>query len=896
MSDSVNTPPQRPNVARLLVEHGQKAFDPSLDPEARAAGLEAFNKLIQRSDTWPLLAPLNTLIKPGALPPWLAEPFMQTLTMLPLKSDGVRGTLEFIFQVHPSNDGKIEPSAKPQKQEASITHEAVAHATRLLSSVPKSITPQAWFEGISGQLFHLMDGNEGDDLARVAAQVVGFGVLGKRLYGEPGAPGWNIFAQPFLEDINPSLLSQTKDSDAELVDLSRGRVIVTAEQLRKSFQRVKLLVLTNSSAGLCKRLLQPIIAQIWSIAALPHASSDGALQTAAQSLLQTYLKLFGTADSILHLFPTAPSNGSLSQDAEAWFYRASDEGAVDIVAGQPEANTEAEVDWQFLQQKAAILAEKMLAATSKEDTSTVFLGLLRRWIAKAEKSSGEIVLQAEKEDEPTEPPQQDLFEISLLQQLLDKAPGKLVSQFDQVVSLICEVLQTDSQASLGDELVGVVLSLLNMVITAPTFQRSDIQGEEIASIETSLERLAKSDRSVAQTASNLAMLLRYRDQLDQEKETASTAPGPRQVEDRRKYNLAMNYITEIDSPPPVVSEGLNLLSELIQHRSSVLDINTTTLLLCRLLANGEDFVNLRIVKMLNTLADKHPKTTIKEILENYLDPREKSTTDTRLRFGEALLQIVQRLGQTFAGDLAQQIAETLLSIAGRRGYRAKTKAKQARDERLQALKAKKGKAKEEEDLLSDDEEELSEEQKANNDILTRILQGWESKRGTEDVRMRTSALSIFGTALETNIGGIGPALASGGVDLSLHVLVMEPEMEKGILRRAAIIAILSFVRALAKAREEKRSLGFGLTDASREDITRTLQYVAGTDNDALVQQHAQDVIESLEAWQMTSLLPRQDEDSMSGPVLGRLAGLAVNPVTGIHDPSEQSRPRIEEIE
>jgi len=402
---------------------------------------------------------------------------------------------------------------------------------------------------------------------------------------------------------------------------------------------------------------------------------------------------------------------------------------------------------------------------------------------------------------------------------------------------------------------------------------------------------------VAQTASNLAMLLRYRDQLDQENGTASTAPGPRQVQDRRKYNLAMNYITEIDSPPPVVSEGLNLLSELIQNRSSVLDINTTTLLLCRLLANGEDFVNLRIVKMLNTLADKHPKTTIKEILENYLDPREKSTTDTRLRFGEALLQIVQRLGQTFAGDLAQQIAETLLSIAGRRGYRAKTKAKQARDERLQALKAKKGKAKEEEDLLSDDEEELSEEQKANNDILTRILQGWESKRGTEDVRMRTSALSILGTALETNIGGIGPALASGGVDLSLHVLVMEPEMEKGILRRAAIIAILSFVRALAKAREEKRSLGFGLTDASREDITRTLQYVAGTDNDGLVQQHAQDVIESLEAWQMTSLLPRQDDiSSTSGPVLGRLAGLAVNPVSGIHDPSEQSRPRIEEIE
>lgn len=95
--------------------------------------------------------------------------------------------MEFVFSVHPSNVGKTpEADAAPQKQGASITHEAVAVATRLLSSVPASMTADAWFLGISGQLFGLIDGQAGPDMARTAAQIVGYGILGKKQYGAPG--------------------------------------------------------------------------------------------------------------------------------------------------------------------------------------------------------------------------------------------------------------------------------------------------------------------------------------------------------------------------------------------------------------------------------------------------------------------------------------------------------------------------------------------------------------------------------------------------------------------------------------------------------------------------------------------------------------------------------------
>ena len=133
-----------------------------------------------------LLPALNTLIKPNVLPEWLRQPLMHNLTLLPLRPDGVRGTMEFVFSVHPSSASRTGDTPALQKQGASITHEAVAVATRLLSSVPASMTPQAWFEGIAGQLFLLMDGSEGPDLARTAAQIVGFGILGKRQFGAPG--------------------------------------------------------------------------------------------------------------------------------------------------------------------------------------------------------------------------------------------------------------------------------------------------------------------------------------------------------------------------------------------------------------------------------------------------------------------------------------------------------------------------------------------------------------------------------------------------------------------------------------------------------------------------------------------------------------------------------------
>nr|RBR00373.1 hypothetical protein FVER53263_11422 [Fusarium verticillioides] len=764
------------------------------------------------------------------------------------------------------------------------------------------MTAETWFQGISGQLFELIDGTAGPELVKTASQIVGYGVLGNKQYGAPGSPGWNAFVQPLVHDINPTLRSMgnpdstaIKQENDEIVDLSRDRVLVTSQSLKTSLQRLMTLVMSNSSPGLCRRLLRLVLVQIWVLASWqnPPPSTEENFIKPARALLQAYLRIFGNSESVRPFIRNLLCRGATEGSKKPWEYRLKGKGDIEITEPRGlDSTSGVELNWNELEGKAAKLVEFITTSCSFTEVSSIFLSLLKRWMETADKPNDEIKIDLRSEDEKTDSLLQNLFEVTILQKLMDKAPEKLVSQFDQLLELVCEVLTADTQSRLADDLLVVVLSLLNLVITAPTFQKSHIKPEELNIVENSLQRLSNEDRpQLSATARNLALLLKYRDEMEQD-EVSASALSTRQIEDQRTYKLAMEYVTGgDDNPAPIVSEGLNLLSGLILKDSPILDIPAIAVLLSTLLENNDDYINLRVIKVYTQLANKHPKSAVQELLDHYLDPQEKSTTDVRLRFGEALLQVIQRLGETFTSDVARQVSETLLSIAGRRGHRAKTMAKQARDEKLRKLKKRKD---DEDDDMDLDEEEVTEEERARNDILAQILQGWESKRGAEDVRIRTSALSIFGAAIETNIGGIGPTLVSGSVDLCINILAMEREMETAILRRAAILNVLSFVRALDAAKESGRKLGFGLTDESREDIVRTLQYVAQTDNDGLVQQHAKDVVESLENWQMASILPPQEPTNSPG--FTQLAGLHVNPSGTLVDAAGKPRPRIEEVE
>ncbi|KAL1888966.1 hypothetical protein Sste5346_009234 [Sporothrix stenoceras] len=931
-----------------LAALGSAAFDPNTP--GRQAAQQQLSDLLQKTPTVSLLPALNVLIQPGRALDVVRNEFMSQLALIPLRSDGVRATLEFVFSVHPSNANSN--SSAPQKQGAQITLEALKMATRLLASPPVRATAEDWFKGIAPQLLALLDGHDGLELAKVAAYVIGFGILGRKSFGAPGTPGWTNFAEPMLRCIDPTT-SQTPAQSAssrggeDVVDLRRNAaaVLVSEENVAGGLRRLQTLIISHPNPGLTRRLLNPVVLPLWALSSWSNVSKkceeDYCLP--ARNLLKIYLKISTAPDKVMPIVRDLLFEGSRDANkTPQWQYQATDanQNSICIVSVPSIPPTAAEIlqtRWNEIGPKSDALVDLLAGiSTDNEDISSIFLDLFSRWLSskkpKQKANKGLVLIKEEDDDQKKgldNNPLADVLEGSMLQKMMEKFPEKLAGRPDHILELVSGLLSQQDEISLAeDETVPLLMSLLNLVVTSPGFRRAKADPTIVQSIEDSLAKISRASgtdevNETAKTAKNLLLFLKYRDEIedpDAAGNANTSTSSQQQIEDRKTYSLAISYITQADSPPPVRSEGLNLLQGLIISNSSILDIPALLVMMSSMLDENEDYVNLRVIKIFTLLADKHPKSTTKELLDYYVDTNEMKSVDTRLRFGEALLQVVQRLGATFAGETGEQVGQALLEMAGRRGHRPKTETKQAREQRMRDLKAKRktdDSTEDEEDIHMEDAL-LTDEERKRNEILGRIVEGWGSKRGSEDVRIRASALSIMASGIDVNIAGLGATLASGAVDLSLHVLTMEPELEKAILRRAAIVLILSFVRALHDAREAGRRLGFGLTQQSQDDILCILRYVADTDEDGLVKQHAIDVIESLENWQMTSILPPASESGnmLTGdPSLGGLsglsglsglAGLSINPgnigtttstTSGVsYSQTLPSQPRIEEIE
>ncbi|KAK8134350.1 hypothetical protein PG984_006362 [Apiospora sp. TS-2023a] len=893
-----NKPETKGSLVSSIESIGRKAFNPDGDDGTRSEGQRELSQLLSRSGTSSLIAALNALIKPDRVPRWLRLHLMDLLTLMPQRQDGVRATIEFVFASHPSSTVKTSEAAAPQKQGANITLEALKMATGLLAVPPASVEADKWYSGISPQLLELLDGKEGADLVKAAAYIIGYGILGRKQFGAPGSPGWRVFAEPMVAVINPSLSTQKPASETlvfsagpdAVVDLQKETVIVQSDELALALRRLTALLNAHPNPGLTGRLLAPLLPPLWTLSSWPETGEACLEQFCkpAKTLLQIYLKISGSIEKYSLIVNNLLCNGRDLPDDAHWSYEGSGKSSITVKRHRGKSATLVpELNWSSLEIKSRAFIDLLHTTASESDTSKLFLQLFEHSFKHQKRADG---IQVKMELGGEEDPALRIVQSKVLQTMLDKIPDRLIADSKGMLELSERILVDFCISPDNVDSASVALSLINIVITAPSFQKTEADSKLLSSIEASLDKITKDQhRDLSQTARNLSLVLRYRDEVDDPSERP-TAPTDRQVEDRKTYNLALSYITQADSPPPVRSEGLNLISGLIRSSSSILDIQGVVVLLSSLLAEEEDYINLRVMKLFVQLAEKHPKSVVKELLERYVDANEEAN---------AILQVIQRLGDTFSGEIASQAAESLISIAGRRGHRPKTEEKQAREERLRerqnraAKTAWGGQVPDLSDEMAAEEQQTGEEKKRD-EILSQILQGWESKRGSEDVRMRSSALSIFLVGLETNIAGIGATLVEGSVDLCVNILTMEPEPEKAILRRAAIVLILTFVKALADAREQRRRLGFGLADASHEHIVQILEYVAQTDNDGLVQQHAQDVVESLRNWQVTAMLPEVQGDA--GPAFTRIAGLEVN-LPKLEDQGvRRPKPLIEEIE
>lgn len=455
---------------------------------------------------------------------------------------------------------------------------------------------------------------------------------------------------------------------------------------------------------------------------------------------------------------------------------------------------------------------------------------------------------------------------------IDEGDDNEDEQMDEAAALVT------SEDSDSMERMTITLSLLSAMIANPETQFTEQDERLLHTLTPSLQFLSTApvdlvDTSISSLAINISSFLSLFTPNTVTASNSSVTPESSTIEQHKvTYKTALSYVT--DPLVPIRAHGLYLLRQLILARSSILDIPVTLRLLISMVKDTDSFVYLNVVKCLQSLSEKHPSTVVKLLVQSYMDDSGTMTLDERLRVGEALLGTVEREGKMLVGEVAQTVARGMIDVISRRRRREDKSEADTGDEVKQSIKAMKpprnpfldpGEEDTEEAEADEDNEELDE---AGNPLpphakLIRkhhlhIIKNWLSPPGThlEDVRIRTSALSILSAAVETNPLGIGEQTCEMAMDISLAILQLETAVEKSILRRAAMVCLAGLLKNYDQP-------GAGWVRGRLDEVKRVVEYVQGVDGDGLVREQARQVAELIEGVWM-EILGRRDDSYSTG--------------------------------
>ena len=803
--------------------------------------------------------------------------------------------------------------------------EGLEKASRLLASVPSSLTREVYYSRISSQLLDLLDGKAGPDLSRAAALVIGRIVLTGRDSRHERFVGWDVYATPLIKTLKPSFKSINDGSASHGPDDTKlEKILVSEDEIETTLARLSTLIFSHPNPTLCRKLLGRLVMPLWALLSFTSPTMHYHWDDRAFALLRAYFSVSGTVDDLLRITRCFLFEGPQTCSEQiGWIFSPGSKGGVEIRTRIKLEDTKRNLveNNQIIEHRIGKF-DKLLASIDMDDEQigTFFLELTRRWL-RIEPGPHRGLDALSKEDEGAYALQR-LIDVKLVQNLiaqwkdrLAKSPKQIFKFVQQLLEEYIEILKVQQKREVGSlykeleyiverrsqdttttdnqgsEVVSLALGLISTFLSSPEFHVSEEAMKTFSSLKSSLSFLSNSSKvppSISQSSTHLLLIFSSMSAT----ETTNDKPQVNHSfeEERKTYALALSYLSE--AIVPVRAQGLSLLTDLIKRSSQVIDVTPTAILLISLLQDSDEFIYLRSIEALVTLARRQSRTVSKMLVERYSDDGKASSVDQRLRTGEAILRVVQMLGDAFVAETASIITNACLALAGRRGERSERGRAHVTETSAGGYGRKRATGAWSSIKPEIDEDDVIDPTDA---AVAKIVQSWESQSG-EDTRIRASALSIFGAALETNIAAVGSSLVFTGLSLALAIMSMETDEGNGILRRAAVSAIMSLWKALRRANEEGRDLGFSLADSNMEELIRVLRYARSTDNDGLVRENAARVLERLEIPSLnilTSAPPTETSDLLSKVKLGDngLAGLSVNPAR-----SSGSRPLVEEVD
>ena len=943
-----------PDIISALAE---LAFSPERTQQDHSTFGPAYDDLLARTPTSRLLPILTTFLQ-QPLPAWLKPRMGKELAMVPMRPYGVRHVIEFLSLSYLSQNSRVPQDASGPHSRIPIPLEAVTQASKLLISPPSGTSQDEWIQKLEPQLWSLLDGDEGRELSRAAGQIIAGGILSKRSTGAPGTVGWKMFAQPILEAILPKDIAtavprnSTKDrvlvQDQQLLRaLQRLAVITTSYSQAGLIKRLVGPILLPLWALLNYARSKRSLNEVWS--ELPRNIISKYMDVACDpkhvDIIATNLFWDGTPDwtfgpgtrgGIETRMRQNKDAGSL-EGMESILSRISDlTGRIDLIV--------------------SLLAD---AKVSDDVIGLIFLQATKRWLNPSHATRASLLLETD--DDPLTALTDAKLSEALASRFKDsfaRSPQHIIELMGQLLQNYVSDHRTRSEkqakshkpsrANLGsivtpkseageragegdttkDDLVSFAISILNTLVATPEFQRTPTIDFLLSQVAGHLQYLvhAQHTASISSVITNSASsLLQLLDPIAASSDANKHAADSLAVH-RTTLQAARQDLTSPEAPNR--TWALSTLHKLIQDPASfpVIDVPSTTyLILSASLADPESYVHTAAIPVLVSLALRAPHPVIGILADAFLDIDERSlklskgrltdekerelqeALDYRLRVGEVLNTIL--LDASFwlstAVDVRakytsiKRITSACLSLASRRGRRHKTQASR------QAVSLQIVQRQEEAEAawdgpipsLFEPDDDASAADQADFEALDKIVKGWGDTGIEEDVRIRASALSIFGAVLENRLQFVSQATVDAGLQIVLLVLTMETAEAFFILRRAAVLVVMGLLRALDEELDAGHDSSVGLSMKQQDEVERVLRWVKDEDRDKLVGDHAASVVEGLETLRMKKLYRVRDEGIKLGPDLGLEGGLrGLNVRPEVDDAKKKRKMVVEEIE
>ena len=266
-----------------------------------------------------------------------------------------------------------------------ISPEALKNAINVICIPPHPEKQNEWMEKICPQLLNLIESQTDLGLDKAATTIIVRGILGRKMLGTPGMPGWLQLIEPIHRAFMPCTHQFEQDP------------VVSEEELDRSMARLYIYMSGTPQPALVGRLIRPILVPLWGLANFARVSAlsgnsipDGTTPTKvsklavmAFGLLKTFVRLAANNKTIDTLF-----NGLMFAGTTEWTFVVGSQGGV-ALRSHALAKERSMQSWvENLNRRAQNLVRLLAAAPILPEYLDPFLfDIMPKWLS--QKKAGE---------------------------------------------------------------------------------------------------------------------------------------------------------------------------------------------------------------------------------------------------------------------------------------------------------------------------------------------------------------------------------------------------------------------------------------------------------------------------------------------------------------------------